>query len=210
MLSATKNSGVQQPLIEAGLHEAVCYAIVDVGTSHNDVFNKDQRKVVFIWEIPDSRIDIPEKGNLPRALSKHYTNSLQEKANLRKDLVSWRTKEFTKEEEDLFEFKRVLGASCLLNIIHKEKRNGDMCAAIENVLPLKGKKLTAENNLILYGIEEHGLSIPKNLPPWLIEEIKVSPEYQAILNPPEAPQSDQPEMELQGETAPDDGSELPF
>jgi hypothetical protein len=194
-------------LIEAGLHEAVCYSIVDIGTVHSDLYSTDQRKIVLIWEIPDSRIDIKDKGNLPRAISKKYTMSLGTKANLRKDLVSWRTRDFTPEEEASFELQKLLGASCILNIVHNRKQDGTPYAMVGAVLPLKGKKLVPENPFSIYGIEENGLDIPNTLPPWLVEEIKKSPEYQKVLHPDDGPQADQ-----QDDTDPgtEDDTEIPF
>lgn len=205
MLTANSKGGKQFPLIEAGLHEAVCYAIVDIGTVHSDAFNTDQRKVVFVWEIPDSRIEIDGK-DLPRALSKHYTMSLGTKANLRKDLVSWRTRDFTPEEEENFELKSVLGAACLLNIIHKTKPDGAKYATINTVLNLKGKKFKPENPMVLYGIEENGLDIPSTLPPWLVEEIKKAPEYELILHP----ESVVPQGETDDIDPAVDDSDIPF
>jgi hypothetical protein len=206
----TSNKGGSVPPVESGLHEAICYAVVDIGTVHSDLYNHDQRKIVLMWELPKVRIEVPEKGNMPRALSKKYTNSLNEKALLRRDLVSWRGKDFTKDEEKAFDLSKILGAPCQLNIVHRTKRDGGTCAVVENVIQLKGKKLKAENPLVIYGIEENGLEIPDTLPQWLVDEIKKSPEYQAIWNggslPPEEPEPSTDYME----PISDDMGEIPF
>lgn len=206
MLTAS-NKGQQSPLIEAGLHEAVCYSIVDIGTVHSDMYDTDQRKIVLIWEIPGQRIET-DKGNLPRVISKRYTMSLGPKANLRKDLVSWRTRDFTAEEGESFDISKLAGVSCMLNLVHKQKQDKTFYSALDSVLPLKGKKLKPENPVVVYGIEEHGLDIPDTLPNWLIEEIKKAPEYQQILNPAHVP--DQPDNTDDSGMIPDDGSDIPF
>lgn len=182
MLTAT-NKGVQAPLIEADVYEAICYTVADIGTEYSEQFDTYSRKVVMIWEIPSQRIDLPDRGNLPRAISKRYTMSTGKKANLRKDLESWRGRPFTAEEIEAFELKQVLGASCRLNIITKAKQDGSLRNEVGAVLPLKGKKLVAENPLVLYGIEEHGLNIPATLPQWVTDIIKKSPEFAEISNP---------------------------
>ena len=187
MLTAKSDSGTKLPPIESGTYEAVCYTIADLGTEHSDIFQNDSRKIVIIWEIPVLRIKVKRKDNgemldLPKVISKRYTLSLSEKANLRHDLASWRGKDFTPAEEKAFELKRVLSAPCTLSIMHKYKADGSPVAVINAVLPLK-KKLTPENPVVLYGIEENGTALPETLPDWVKEQIKRSPEYQAVLNP---------------------------
>lgn len=207
MLTASAK-GNQAPLIEPGLHEAVCYTVADMGTVHNEVYDVDHRKILLIWELPGQRIKVPDKGDMPRVISKKYTMSLHEKAQMYKDLVSWRTRDFTPEEKKSFDISRLVGVSCLLNIVHQTKQDGTYYATISSVLPLKGKKLTPENPKVIYGIEEHGTAIPDSLPDWVVAEIKKSPEYRAIENPPYQPQPEPEESETVMDQVPDDG--IPF
>ncbi len=215
MLTARSNGGTTAPLIPSGLQEAVCYVVCDLGTEYSEVFKTSSRKIVLVWEIAGLRIDIEdkethEKKNLPRVISKQYTLSLSEKANLRHDLASWRGRDFTPAEEKGFNVNNVLGAPCLLNIVHKTKQDGTVYAAIGAVITLKGKKLKAENPLVLYGIEEHGKAIPESLPEWIVNKIKASPEYQAILNPvvDQPPPSDEEAAASENQSATDD--DIPF
>jgi hypothetical protein len=188
MLTAKCNSGTTAPPIPSGLHEAVCYTVCDLGTEYSEMFKTSQRKIVLIWEIPGQRIliedkDTHEKRDLPRVISKQYTLSLCEKANLRHDLESWRSKAFTSLEEKAFNLNNVLSAVCMLNIVHKSKSDGGITAVVQTIVPLKGKKIKPENPIVLYGIEEHGKAIPETLPQWIVEKIKASPEYQQVINP---------------------------
>jgi len=187
MLTAKTNSGTALPPIEPGTYEAVCYTIADLGTEHSEVYQNDSRKVVLIWEIPALRIQVKNKetnevADLPKVISKRYTLSLSEKANLRHDLASWRGKDFTPDEEKAFDLKKVLGAPCMLSIMHKYKTDGSPYAVINAVIPLK-KKMKPENPMVIYGIEENGKNLPETLPDWIKEQIKRSPEYQEIVNP---------------------------
>jgi hypothetical protein len=130
--------------IPAGVHLARCYSICDVGTVFDERYGKDKHEIIITWELPDERGDFKDKDgvvrNQPRAISKTYTASLGEKANLRKDLVSWRGRDFTADELKGFSLKNILGKSCQLNIIHAVK--GDkVWANVNAVLPIgKGMK----------------------------------------------------------------------
>ena len=62
------------------------------------------------------------KGEMkPRAISETYTNSLGEKANLRKMLENWRGRAFTQEEMDGFDLRNVLGKACMISVVHGTK-----------------------------------------------------------------------------------------
>lgn len=111
----------------AGTHFAVCTIVADIGwqeiTWNNQT--KLQHKIVFRWEIPAERIEWEDKdGNKhegPMVISKRYTNSLFEKANLRIDLESWRGRKFTDEELEGFDVLNVLGKACMLSVVHETK-----------------------------------------------------------------------------------------
>ena len=46
-----------------------------------------------------------------------------EKANLRKDLESWRGKAFTDDEAKAFDVTNLMGKACMINIIHEAAKN---------------------------------------------------------------------------------------
>jgi hypothetical protein len=195
MLTVSRQSNI--PPVEAGPYEAVCYSVVDIGT-HSSQWGKKtirNRQVVLTWEIPSQRIDVEDKQNpgqtknLPRAASRSYTSSLDPKSNLRKHLVSWRTQDFTPEEEKGFDLRDLLGVPCLLNIIHKKKQDGTIKAVVDNVMHLRTKKkFTTENPLVYYDIEENGTEIPSNIPKWIVEQIMSSEEWVVLMDAGDAPQ----------------------
>lgn len=116
----------------AGVHQAVCVDVIDKGIL--DVTwqgkTKKQHKVDVAWQIDELRDD--GKRFL---VYKRYTLSLSEKANLRKDLESWRGRQFTRDEEMGFDVETVIGANCLLNVQHKA--SGDKTYAnVVAVMPL--------------------------------------------------------------------------
>lgn len=184
-----KEGGEAIEPVDAGVHQAICYAIYDLGTQYSPVYDKSSRKCVIIWELPDRRIEIVKDGqtlNLPRAISKQYTLSLGEKANLRKDLETWRGRAFTQEELSGFDISKLVGLNCMLQVLHKV--NGDKTYAnISAILPLyKGiNKLAAENPLIVYTLDQG--APPETTPKWIAKIISESAEMKATegIVPPE-------------------------
>lgn len=121
-----------------GLQPAVCVNVLDVGY-HKNNFDKLQHKVVVLWELEARKSD-----GSRFTMGKTYTASLNEKANLRKDLKSWRTRDFTPAELEGFDLEAVIGANCQLNLISAD-RNGKTYTNIDSVMPkAKGQELRPE------------------------------------------------------------------
>lgn len=99
----------------AGVHQAVCVDVIDKGLLEVTYAGetKIQHKIVIAWQIDELRDD--GKRYL---LFKRYTASLHEKANLRKDLQSWRGRAFTSDEERGFDVESIIAANCLVNVQH--------------------------------------------------------------------------------------------
>lgn len=102
----------------AGTHVARCFRIIDLGTQHGEYKGQPTRRsqVLVSWELPNETIEI-ENELRPVTTSKFYTNSLGEKANLRKDLETWRGRAFTDDELRKFDLENVVGIPCMLTII---------------------------------------------------------------------------------------------
>lgn len=119
--------------VPSGTYFARCVSIIDLGTQTETYEGKVSKKprMVIIWEIPDQRT---EDGSLPRTLSNWYTISLNEKANLRRDLESWRGKPF--QEGEWFEYKNLMGAPCLLGVMEYTNKAGKKRNKITSVSKL--------------------------------------------------------------------------
>jgi len=197
-----------------------------LGHHYDQTFDKTRHLCVILWEVPGERIDIKDKDsgvekNLPRAKSKQYTLSLNEKANLRKDLESWRGKPFTAEQIDGFDIKAVLGQSCQLQIIHKPSPDGSKTYAnISSIVQAPpGEKPNPENELQYFSFEDK-MEIPANTPKWIRETIERSDEYRHLNNankiePPISEPHSSDTQDISGIRTsdippPDDGSDLPF
>lgn len=172
-LTAKQGPGMEQ--VEQGNHHGVCVAVVDLGTQYSELFNKEQPKIMVTWELPDYPMH-DDKGNLVglRLISKEYTVSLHEKANLYTDLVSWRGRDFTEEELDGWNIKTILGANCLVNVIHNKKKYANVTAVAR--LP-KGMELKSPTQQVYYDMDESIVDIPESIPEWISNKIKASKEY---------------------------------
>ncbi len=164
--------------IPPGMHHAICYGVIDLGTQPpmpNSKYPKTERKILFLFELPEERRTFSDNGRdreVPRTLSKDFPASLYEKSGMYKFLVSWRGRQFTPEELKGFDLENVLGANLMLNIVHNERGY----EKIESCGPLpKGMgKRAAENDTTLYDIED---SVPQSLPEWIRKRIAFSVEH---------------------------------
>ena len=176
--------------IPEGVHLAVCYAVIDLGLQYSEKFDKYSRQVAIMWEIPGERIETDD-SNKPKVLSKIFTNSLGEKANLKKCLEAWRGKKFGEDELQGFDMVNILKKGCQLQVLHSEK-NGKIYSNIVGFMALpKGVKTPEPENKIIYfdlSYGDNNLEVikaeMKKLPEWIQNLIKESQTYKDLVSPP--------------------------
>ena len=178
--------------VPAGMHLARCYRIIDLGTQKTEFEGKVNyvRKLKIVWEIHSKDEDgnpiVTEKGE-PMIVTKDYTMSWGEKATLRKDLQSWRGREFTQEEQKRFDLKNVLDKWCMVNVAHKPRKNGQgVYANVINVtpVPVAYKELglpEGHNKPALFQISEPDMELFNSFGDYLKKTIEASPEWQAYI-----------------------------
>ena len=170
----------------AGTFAAICYRFIDLGTQTSTFNNetKRARKVMLSWELtdPDERM---EDGR-PWTISQRYTWSMHEKATLRKTLESWRGKTF--EDGDFgpggFDVRKLLGAPCMLTLIHADK--GDKTYTNISGVSKMPKGLAAGdlvNEQVYFSLDDFKAETLGKLSDSLQTTIKSSPEYQALGKP---------------------------
>jgi len=117
------NGGGDFAQAPAGTHVARCIKLIDIGTQFGEYQGKpnSKRQVVIGFELPNELMTEGDFAGKPFFVSKYYTASLSEKANLRKDLVNWRGREFTAEELMGFESKNILGKPCMIQLTPNDK-----------------------------------------------------------------------------------------
>ncbi len=191
------NEGESKPkqLPPAGTHVARCFSIIDMGTQTSEYMgeSKDLHKVRVTWELPEEKAVFKEEnGEQPFVLSKDYTLSLYEKANLRKDLESWRGKQFTEQELMGFDISRLIGVPCLLSVVHKTTDKGKTFANISSVSSLaKGMKCPEQiNPSVEYSINDKDNDVFRSFPEWLQKKIEEAHEWNNGTTPAAGPEDD--------------------
>lgn len=166
--------------ISAGMHVAVCYAVVDLGVHFSEVWQKEQHKILLIWETDEEMTTVDGEVK-PKSISKEFVLSLHEKSDLYKTLISWRGRAFTPLELEGFDVKNVLGAPCLLNIVSVEKNDKEY-ANIGGITPLmKGQQPPElKNKKIYFELSKETLGEIDELPKWIGEKIRKSITYQEL------------------------------
>jgi hypothetical protein len=173
-LTVAANGGGDFKSVEPGSYAARCVRIVDIGTQHGEYQGKPNAKkeVIVSFELPNELMD----DGRPFMLSKFYTASLGEKANLRKDLEAWRGVAFSEADLAGFDLDNILGKACMLSVIEK---NGKARVGAISKLP-KGMELPpAVNPLVSFSIADWDEAKFNELSDFTKEKIRASDEYKA-------------------------------
>ena len=193
------NGGGDFEQCPAGSFAARCYQIIDLG--HQTFEWKGEAKVApkvrITWELNEMMQD-----GRPFSISKEYTASIGDKANLRKDLEAWRGRPFSAEELRNFSLENVLGAPCLLGVVHKPSKDGSkMYANVGSVMALPKGMSAPElvNPAVKFDIGEFNQAIFDSLSSYVQKKILMSKELEENGIP--APQ-EQAEPEIDSEEVP--------
>ena len=137
----------EQPPV--GTHVSRCVKMIDIGTQRGEYQGKatSKRQCIIGWELPTELMSDGDYAGKPFIVSRFYTASLGEKANLRKDLANWRGRDFTDQELQGFESKNILDKTCLLSLTQNDKGK----TRITGVMALpKGTQVPARVNPLVY------------------------------------------------------------
>ena len=169
--------------LPAGNHAARCIAVIDLGTQKVEYEGevKVGRRCRITWEVPAERMS----DGRPFTISKNYKSSLHKQAQLRKDLVAWRNKEFTDAERAGFDPKQLLGKACMLTVTNIE-RSGKRYANVlsVNAVPKGTEVPKAENEIVFFDIEDFDDQVFEGLSKYARATIELSPEYQSMKTQP--------------------------
>lgn len=185
-LTVSESGAREIPILPEGSYVAVCNMLIDLGLQYNKTYGNSSRKVLIGWELPEELIEIGGEP-VPRTINQRYTASLNEKSVLRRDLAAWRGRDFTAAELSEFNLRNIVGAPCLLQVIHREY-NGKKYANMASIMTLPkgmGKpKLSAEP--VIYDIDEDEPSAVNDLPEWIKSIVIQSESYQEKIKNSEA------------------------
>lgn len=210
------NSGSNYKPVDAGTYPARCYQMILIGTVKGEYMGQpiENTKVRIGWELPTELKEFKEgEGEKPYSISKEFTLSMNEKANLRKVLESWRGKGFTEEEAKSFDITVLLGKPCMLSVIHKTSKQGKLYADISGVTTVpKGMTVPAQINPSFefsfppFSKEPFDNDKFSKLPEWMQEQIKSSNEYKSFIEPNHT----QTPAAVDSPNTHEDNSDLPF
>ncbi len=182
-----ENKGTVHVPAPAGNHIARCVEMIQIGTiieTTGIYAGKESHKVRIAWETPDELHDFG-KGPQPFLISKEFTLSMNEKATLRKMLESWRGKAFSEEEAKAFDISKLIGKPCMLSVINKTSKGGNVYAEISSVATLpKGFECPKQiNPTRILSFDAWDEQVFESLPDFLKTKIRGSKEYAAMMNP---------------------------
>jgi len=183
-----KNEGGHFEQTPAGTFIARCYRFIDLG-SHEQTFqgeSKGMKRLVMIgFELPTELMEEGEYAGRPFTIHKRYTWSTHEKANMRKDLESWRGAKFNDSDfgPGGFNVKNLLGVPATLTIVHSEN-DGKSYSNIASIgKAMKGVALPPQVNPSVYlTLEKDGFdgSVFDSLSDKLKDFIRDTPEYRRL------------------------------
>lgn len=176
------NESKPRELLQAGTYIARCYQMIHIGTVTENILGKEKTlsKIRIGWELPtELKVFDETKGEQPLVISKEFTLSLNKKSTLRQYLKNWRGKDFTEDEARNFDVTVLIGVPCVLNIIHKTAKNGNIYAEIGNISPMiKGSVCPPQQNKsLVFGYEPFDEAVFNSLPDFIIQKMKTSQEY---------------------------------
>lgn len=175
---ATETGGGDFQHAPVGTHVARCIRLIDLGTQQGEWMGKPifKNQVLVMWELCNEMMEI-EGEKKPFIVSKFYTNSLSEKANLRKDLEQWRGRPFKDEELKKFDLQSILGAQGLLSVV--EKGNGKEGVKVSGVMKLpKGQEAPPpKNETFAFWLDEFDATRFESLSEGIKKIIQKSPEF---------------------------------
>lgn len=209
-----RGSNIIPPLAEDS-YPAVCVAVIDMGEQYSQAYEKWSRKVGIGWEIIGETVTI-DGQSVPRTFYTTYTASLSSKGTLRKDLVSWRGRDFTPEELRRFDLRNILGKPCFLQIVHKKSPDGSrvyMNLAAVTKIPRGYPAPQATLPLLTYDIDQDDPAVLAQVPDWIAQKVRDSRTFEAKMDDLDADRKAAPEQELEKPELtelPGDEVELPF
>ena len=182
----SNSSSVKRDIIPSGSYPARCISMIDIGTIPTEwQGEKKSRTLIRLkFELPTlNKVFNPEKGEQPYVIERQFTKSLHEKSALLPFLNNWRGKALTQDDCQAFDLSKLLGAECMLSIVHNSV--GDKTYAnIGGISTLpKGLECPSQfNHSFIWDYNDNynadAITTDNDLvPSWLQETIKSSSEW---------------------------------
>ena len=154
-------------LAPAGSVGARAFSIVDIGMQDSQYGLKHQ--IIITWELPS---ELMADGR-PFVISQFFNLSLSEKANLCHCIEGIFGKKMPDEAKMGFDFQSLIDRPCLLNIVHKPKKDGSTKAEIAGYAPpAKGMTIPAlQSEAVFFDLDEPDWALVDEMPEWISKRI---------------------------------------
>lgn len=203
---ASDTGGGNFKTVPAGVFIGRCWELIDLGTQTNETglyAGKSDHKIKIGFELFGEEEDgtpltimVEGKGEMPLTITKDYTVSLHEKANLRKELEAWRGKPFTEEEAKGFDVSKLIGAYAMVNVTHKTNAQGKVRANISGLSPipsaLRNAKPAPVHGNRIFDLDNPDMVIYNTFYEYLQQQIAKSPEWKKHQGVPLSEPSENP------------------
>jgi len=178
---APKSESKQFDPVPVGNHVARVYRVIHIGTVEGEWKGEPKltNKVMLGFELPNEKKVFNEaKGEEPYVMSRKFTLSFSPKASLLPVVEGIIGRKLSEEEAETFDMESLLGAVCLLNVVHVTKE-GNTYANIHGTSPLP-KGMEAPQAINAPQVLNYDTFDPKvfvSLPEFVRTEIMSSVEY---------------------------------
>lgn len=176
-------TGSTRTPVPAGTHVATCFGLIDCGVQ-DEVFEGKKKKAHKVWVWWELSEEKTEDGK-PVTIGRFYTNSLSERATLRKDLEAWRGRQFSDDELKGFQLHNILNKPCMVSVIHTPKQGGGTRDKVNSVtaVPKGIRPNPLASTVVSLDLDDGKFNKPvfEALPNFLKEMIAKSPEGMAAL-----------------------------
>jgi hypothetical protein len=196
----------------------------------DEMYQKEKHQIFMMWEIPGEIHTYTIKGkdnqpdkevSEPFTVGKFYNMSLSDGAHLRTDLESWRSRPFTPKELEGFDPSHIVGAPCMINVVHKPKKapKKGINAIVVSVTPMvKGMEAPPQvHPSVYFTLDDFNQQVFDGLSSGLKAYVVRSNEYREILAKQQQQQSyvgdpaSQDEIDAAAGQPMDDGfGDIPF
>jgi hypothetical protein len=171
---SSENDNSEKP--NPGLRVGRLYKIVELGTQTDEYEGQTKRnaKVMITFELAAPMM----ADGRPFSISKEYTQSLGEKATLRKHLESWKGQAMTEQEHKDFDPKKLLGKVGCLNLTLTARGK----IKIDSISGLMEGMAKPEpfNPQSYFSMDDFDVEAFQAMPNWIKAKIESSPEYKAL------------------------------
>jgi len=190
MKAPVSSGGGSRQVAPVGSHIARCYQIIDHGTHFDEKWNKRNRKVQFMFELPtELAVFNEDKGEQPFYVKTQFNMFMNEKASLRKFIESWLGKQMNDKQAADFDITKLIGQPCMINVVHSTKGENTY-ANIASIMPLpKGVQCPpAINEQLVFDTGKPDYDVYNKLPEFLQQIIQDSDEFKLMSGQPKAQQ----------------------